>query len=187
MWTCWCFPTFFVLASHTQACFSWVRGYAGISSGHGKNKQVCQSVWQKGSQTHHSKKNWTVSRKEVYACICVCSTTLSMWRECSDWTCAHACVCTPYVLKTEGRGGERSHFISNMTSFLENIYLISFSFQGKLTSMIAPRTSWKINSGVFEIPQWICQGYLAWAYVYLFWFFFFYSRMYHGCVDPEGI
>lgn len=67
-------------------------------------------------------------------------------------------------LKMEGRGEEESHSISNITSFPENIYLIFFSFQTKLTSLIAkiaPKTSWKINSGVFEIPEWIRQGCLA--------------------------
>lgn len=93
-------------------------------------------------------------------------------------------VCTLRVLeKTEGRGEERSHFISNRTSFPENIYLIVFSFQVKLTSLIAPKTSWKINSRVFEIPEWIRWGYLAWARVYLF----CNCRLDQGCVDSEGI
>lgn len=93
-------------------------------------------------------------------------------------------VCTLRVLeKTEGRGEERSHFISNRTSFPENIYLIVFSFQVKLTSLIAPKTSWKINSRVFEIPEWIRWGYLAWARVYLF----SNCRLDQGCVDSEGI
>lgn len=74
-------------------------------------------------------------------------------------------MCTLYVFGKWRAGGEEgSHSISNMTSFPENIYLIFFSFQAKLTSLIAkiaPKTSWKINSGVFEIPEWIRQGCLA--------------------------
>lgn len=66
--------------------------------------------------------------------------------------------------KRRAGGEEESHSISNMTSFPENIHLIFFSFQAKLTSLIAkiaPKTSWKINSGVFEMPEWIRQGCLA--------------------------
>lgn len=67
--------------------------------------------------------------------------------------------------KWRAEGEEESRPISNMTSFLENIYLNNFfPCQAKLTSLIernAQKTSWKINSGVFEIPEWICQGCLA--------------------------
>lgn len=118
-------------------------------------------------------KNWTVSKRKA---VCVCM--------CLQRSFVRLPVCTLRVLeKTEGRGEERSHFISNRTSFPENIYLIVFSFQVKLTSLIAPKTSWKINSRVFEIPEWIRWGYLAWARVYLF----SNCRLDQGCVDSEGI
>lgn len=73
------------------------------------------------------------------------------------------CVCVRLRVCTvnPGTGGD---FISNMTGFPANIYLIFFSFQAKLTSLIAeiaPKTSWKINSRVFEIPEWIRSGCLA--------------------------
>lgn len=37
-------------------------------------------------------------------------------------------------------------------------FLNIFFFQAELTSLIVPRTSWKINSKVFEILQWIGQS-----------------------------
>ena len=105
-------------------------------------------------------KNWTVSKEKPFVCVSLAQFCKWVYIQIGG-VCARVCTNCVCVLKTEGKGEEGGYLISNMTSFPENIYLIFHPFQAKLVSLIAPQTSLKINSGVFEIPEWICQGCLA--------------------------
>lgn len=102
----------------------------------------------------------------------------------------HLCtfVCTLDVFDKHRVGGEEESHSISIYDLLPIKYLpwVFFSSQAKMTPLnakIPPKTSQKINSDVFEIPEWICLGYLAWAHIYLF----FNCRRDQGCVDSEDI
>lgn len=151
--TTWYFPPFFVLlAGHTQA-FSVKGEMLEFKVGMGKTNKCVSWSGSRGSEHWSLQKTGQGLKK---SCLYVHPQHNLVYVQ-SRRRCVFVCVRCIHL----GR-----HRISNLTSFPENIYLIFLSFHAKLTSFIAkiaPNTSWKIPSGLFEIPEWICQGYVVWA------------------------